>query len=213
MTPQSTSTFTQRERAQLCNLFDTLGPAASTLCAGWTTLDLAAHLVTRERRPDAAVGIVLKSAHGWTEKVENGKSKEGLQKLVGLIRKGPPKYTPFGLLDATLNTIEFFVHHEDVRRAQPSWQPRTLSDADEDDLWKNIKRGSIYLFKKVPVGLTLRRPNGVAISVKSGEPKAILEGPPSELILYLLGRKEHSLVEFGGEAAAIAALKGARFNI
>lgn len=94
MTPQSTSTFTQRERVQLCNLFDTVGPAAPTLCAGWTTLDLAAHLVTRERRPDAAVGIILKSAQGWTEKVQNEKRQEGLQKLVGLIREGPPNTRP-----------------------------------------------------------------------------------------------------------------------
>ncbi len=41
----------QRERAELCDLFDELGPDAPTLCGDWTTADLAAHLVVRERNP------------------------------------------------------------------------------------------------------------------------------------------------------------------
>ena len=40
-----------RERAQVCLRFDELGPDAPTLCEGWTTFDLAAHLVVRERNP------------------------------------------------------------------------------------------------------------------------------------------------------------------
>src|SRR5882762_622635 len=36
------------ERRELCDLFLELGPDAPTLCEGWTTLDLAAHLVLRE---------------------------------------------------------------------------------------------------------------------------------------------------------------------
>src|SRR5215467_11727435 len=50
--------YARDERAALCALFDETGPQAPTLCAGWRTADLAAHLVLRERRPDAAVGIL-----------------------------------------------------------------------------------------------------------------------------------------------------------
>ena len=47
------------ERLALCELFVQVGPDAPTLLGEWTTRDLAAHLVVRERRPDAAAGIVV----------------------------------------------------------------------------------------------------------------------------------------------------------
>ena len=47
------------ERAALCDLLDELGPDQPTLCEGWQTRDLAAHLVVREHRLDAAPGILL----------------------------------------------------------------------------------------------------------------------------------------------------------
>ena len=40
------------------NCFDETGPDGPTLCEGWQTRDLAAHLVLRERRPDAAAGVM-----------------------------------------------------------------------------------------------------------------------------------------------------------
>src|SRR5262249_60545235 len=45
--------------AALCDTLERVGPAAPTLCEGWTTADLAAHLVVRERKPLAGPGIVL----------------------------------------------------------------------------------------------------------------------------------------------------------
>ena len=56
----------QTERAALCELFAEVGPDAHTLCGEWTTRDLAAHLVVRERRPDAAIGIIVSKAAGYT---------------------------------------------------------------------------------------------------------------------------------------------------
>ena len=53
-----TLNFAQIERQDLCTLFEDLGPDVPTLCEGWTARDLAAHLVVRERRPDAALGIL-----------------------------------------------------------------------------------------------------------------------------------------------------------
>ncbi len=38
----------EREREELCDLFLELGPEAATLCEGWTSTDLAAHLVLQE---------------------------------------------------------------------------------------------------------------------------------------------------------------------
>ena len=48
-----------RERNELADLLDQLGPDAPTLCEGWNTADLAAHLVVRERDPRSAPGILL----------------------------------------------------------------------------------------------------------------------------------------------------------
>jgi len=36
-----------QERAALCDTLEQYGPDAPTLCTGWMTLDLAAHLVAR----------------------------------------------------------------------------------------------------------------------------------------------------------------------
>ena len=49
-------TAASRERAALVTTMRAVGPDAPTLCGDWTTRDLAAHLVLRERRPDAAPG-------------------------------------------------------------------------------------------------------------------------------------------------------------
>ena len=46
--------FSDSERQLLADLFLEVGPEAPTLCAGWTTTDLAAHLWVREHRPEAA---------------------------------------------------------------------------------------------------------------------------------------------------------------
>ena len=57
---QDGAPLSQRERWALCDLLTELGPDSPTLCAGWRSADLAAHLLTRERRPDTALGAVEK---------------------------------------------------------------------------------------------------------------------------------------------------------
>ena len=69
--------FARDERIALCDLLDETGPEAPTLCEGWRTLDLAAHLVLREHRPDAALersrsGIEGDFAHFYAGDVGNG---------------------------------------------------------------------------------------------------------------------------------------------
>ncbi len=105
------------------------GPDAPTLCGDWTTRDLAAHLVLRERRPDAAAGILISQLAGYTAR----KQKELTERtewpdLLELVASGPPLYSPLKLLDPLVNTTEMFIHHEDVRRAASGWQPRKLDD-------------------------------------------------------------------------------------
>ena len=58
-----------KERAALCDTFDKYGAEAPTLCEGWLTLDLAAHLVAREARSDAAIGLVIPAFAGHLQRV------------------------------------------------------------------------------------------------------------------------------------------------
>ena len=107
----------QHERATICDLFSELGPEAPTLCKGWTTADLAAHLVVRERRPDSGPGIVWPRLAGYTDKVRlAARDRSSYEELVESVRTGPPKL--LRPVDGPMNTIEFFIHVEDVRRAQ-----------------------------------------------------------------------------------------------
>ena len=55
--------------AAMCDTLEKFGPDAPTLCEGWTTLDLAAHLVAREARADAAIGLVVPALAGHLQKV------------------------------------------------------------------------------------------------------------------------------------------------
>src|ERR1700743_2358756 len=66
-------TYARDERLALCALLDRTGPDAPTLCEGWRTGDLAAHLVLREHRPDAAVGIMGGPLAGPPRRGEGGR--------------------------------------------------------------------------------------------------------------------------------------------
>ena len=57
-------THSSAERAALADALTAAGPHRPTLCDGWTTTELAAHLVTRERRPDVTVSVMLPGLSG-----------------------------------------------------------------------------------------------------------------------------------------------------
>ena len=48
-------TFDTRERSNLCDLLDELGPDAATLLTPWTTRDIAAHLYLRESQSTVTI--------------------------------------------------------------------------------------------------------------------------------------------------------------
>jgi uncharacterized protein (TIGR03085 family) len=117
----------QRERAALVEILRAVGPDAPTLCEGWTTRDLVAHLVVRERRPDALPGLVFRPLASYTARVQNRLSTSTKwEDLVELFASGPPVLSLFKVLDPLASIHEMFVHHEDVRRAQTGWEPREL---------------------------------------------------------------------------------------
>jgi uncharacterized protein (TIGR03085 family) len=194
-----------RERRALADLLDELGPDAPTCDEGWTTAHLAAHLVTRDRRPDALpgygtemlpVGALLSR---WSHTVEDRlRESTPYAELVRRVRSGPPPWLPFGWprIGRMVNTTEFAIHHEDARRAQPGWEPRALARADQDQLWRAVgllARGSARRHRG---GLRLRRTDtGAERTVGGSSPSATVAGEPLELLLWASGRQRFARVE------------------
>lgn len=215
----NTRTWAQSERQGISDLFVELGPDAPTLCGDWTTRDLAAHLIVRESRPDAALGIVAKPLAGWGARVQDRASERPWDELVSAVRQGPPKISLFSLpkADEMLNTGEYFIHLEDVRRAAPDWTPRELPAKFRNTLW-NIaaKRGSM-LFRKAPTGVVLERTDGSEgldqKVVRKGDKSVTISGPAAEILLYSFGRRDHALVTISGDPDAIRALNNTDLSV
>jgi uncharacterized protein (TIGR03085 family) len=206
----------RREREALCDLFLQVGPDTPTLCGEWSTRDLAAHLVVRERRPDAAVGIVTRVGAGYSEKVRLKEADRPWDELVSRVRTGPPVTSPMrlGPIDRLANTVEYFVHHEDVRRGSEPWAPRTLDEDLVADLRKALGRMAKLLVRKAPGGLVLQPTDGGdPIVAKKRDPSVTVTGPVGELVLFVYGRQAHSRVELSGPPDLIEATRAARFGI
>ena len=202
------TSLARRERAALTDLLDCVGPDAPTLCEGWSTRDLVAHLLVRESSP-AGVGNVVPALAGWADRSQRSLARQDYTRLVQHVRSGPPLWSPLRIhqLDVATNTTEYFVHHEDVRRAAPGWQPRQLDPADQATLWKAARRQASFLLRGAGLGVELRTPDGRQAQVKEGSPSVALVGEPAELLLYLYGRGEQARVELRGDPGAVAVFR------
>ncbi|MGW0700556.1 TIGR03085 family metal-binding protein [Streptomyces sp. NPDC002867] len=209
------STHAKRERLLLADVLEAAGPEAATLCHGWTTRELAAHVVMRERRPDAAGGILIKALKDRAERIQAEFAAKPYDELVLMIRTGPPRMSPYAIkqVDEAANTIEFFVHAEDVRRAQPDWAPRDLDKVFENVLWSRLEKGARLLGRRSPVGLVLRRPDGRTAVAHRGTPVVTVTGEPGELLLFAFGRQDATRVDLEGDKDAIARVREAQLGV
>jgi uncharacterized protein (TIGR03085 family) len=199
----------QQERSTLCDLFVELGPDAPTLCEGWVTADLAAHLVVRERRPDSGPGLVWPRLAEYTDKVRRStRDRMSWEALVESVRRGPPLF--LRPVDGPMNTIEYFIHVEDVRRAQDGWEPRAISRELADALWKRVGPGGMA--KKVGATVVITSP-GRADKQGGTGPLLTLAGDPGELTMFGAGRQRATRVEITGHAALADQLRSARLGI
>ncbi|MBB1242879.1 TIGR03085 family protein [Streptomyces durbertensis] len=199
------STHAARERRALADLLEEAGPDAPTLCDGWTTRQLAAHLVVRERRLDAAGGIVIKPLQARLERVQAEFAAKPYPELVGMFRAGPQRLSPFSLkqVDEASNVVEFYLHGEDVRRARPDWKPRELDPVFSDALWRRLESAGRLYGRKSPVGLVMRRTNGQTSVLRKGIPVVTVTGEPGELVLYASGRQQVAQVRAEGDEVAV----------
>jgi len=206
----------QAERLALCDLFLKVGPDAPTLCEGWATYDLAAHLVIRERKPLSGPGLVMGGAAArLTARIlTRAKQTHSYSELVSLVRRGPPLVlAPF---DRAMNLTEYFVHHEDVRRGGGDTTPRSGAEAAqvEEALWQMLHRSAKFMTRPVKaIGIDLVRPDGEVIHARPGSPLATITGAAGEIVLRLSGRGDAARVEVGGASDAVAVVRDAGFGI
>jgi uncharacterized protein (TIGR03085 family) len=209
------------ERTALADALTDAGPQGPTLCDGWTTTELAAHLVTRERRPDAFAGVMIPALSGWSDRVRGKYSTRPYSALVSAIRTGPPFTSMMAIpsVDRRANLVEHFVHCEDVRRAKPNWTPRDLPAERQDALWERLSMFGRVLLRQSPVSVTLRTPDGrnkqmINRSVAGVATEGIeLVGAPAELTLYTFGRKDQAQVQLEGPDDAVSAFRALSLRI
>ena len=205
----------QTERAALCDTALQVGEDQPTLSGEWTVKDLVVHLLVREGSP-AAVGILVKPLEKVLDLEMRRVGRQPFNVLVERLRQGPPVWSPYAVprLDATLNTLEYFVHHEDIRRAQPEWTARDLDADTEKLLWAMVRTGGKGLTRSAPVGVTIENATtGSRAVLKAGEPSVVVRGIPSEVTLFVFGRKQQAHVELIGDEADVALLRGTSLGI
>jgi uncharacterized protein (TIGR03085 family) len=193
------------ERALLCDLLAQVGPSMPTLCEGWDTHHLAAHLWGREANP---VRQVLSAVPALGDRsVSNVVAHRSFADLVDAVRNGPPRWSLFGVarLEPLLNGAEFFIHHEDVRRAAPGWEPRELPTWAQDQLWKRVTGFAKLAWRRKPTALSLvRTDTGERFHTSKGDGEVVITGLPGEIGLYLSGRRTAAKVDVSRDQAGAA---------
>lgn len=205
--------FAQMERQALADLFLAVGPDAPTVNEGWTTRDLAAHLVVRERRPDAGPGIWLPVLRGYSERVRLRLAARPFPELVEMVRQ-PPVWSPLSnpLTDEVANLMEFFIHHEDVRRAQSVWQPRDLPPGEQAALWKRTAALSRLRLRRFGGAVRVVADGYGDVTTGGGGEPVLISAPPGELVLFLTGRQRVARVEIDCPAELEERLRNAGFG-
>lgn len=212
--------FVEPSREVLAETLLAAGPHAPTLCEGWETRHLAAHLYLREHRPASALGFFVKPFAAKTAKAMDtvaarASTSEGYAKLVKSFRSGPPLLSPMQIksVDNSANLVEYFVHTEDIRRAGDRWAPRALDSEYSEALWSELLKRAALLYRGVDVGIILVRPDGPRHVAKRAAVSVAIVGEPCELLLHAHGRTQQALVMFEGQADAVALLESADIGL
>jgi uncharacterized protein (TIGR03085 family) len=206
--------FARVERSALADLLTEIGPERPTLCEGWHTRDLAAHVVVRDRRPDAAAGAMIKALAGHTDRVRDGAAARPWDMLIHQLRN-PPRFSLAGIgpLDRLTNTTEFFVHHEDARRAQPGWTARPLDDRLGKTLAGQIKLSAKLSLRRFPARIAITMPGYPPLVAGAGGEPIEIAGDPGEMTLFLMGRQSAANVTLTGAGPLTDKLRTAKLGI
>ncbi|MFI7588932.1 TIGR03085 family metal-binding protein [Spongisporangium articulatum] len=198
-------THSALERSNLADAMLSAGPDSPTLCTGWTVSVMAAHLVTREWRPDVAAGNVIPPLSGWMDRETHRYARgHDFEKTVAKFRSGPPLlgWSNLPKIDANLNLAEFLVHHEDVRRGSGDWEPRELPDDLNRRVWATAVGAGRFFLRRAGFPVTLEWASaGKSRTIGKGEGGVVMRGEPLELLLFTYGRRGAADVELDGPEA------------
>ena len=207
-------TWHQLERSALAQALADAGPDAPTLCEGWRSRHLAAHVVLREHAPLVAAGVLVPALAGHGERViselaSTATAPTGYAELVGRVAAGPPPWSPMSWAGEAINLLELFVHTEDVRRGAGQVTPLDLAPAHEQALWHRLVRAAPLLYRTARVGIVLVVPGGPRRAVRSARGDAgtvVVRGDVGELLLHAFGRGDAARVHVLGDPLDVAAL-------
>lgn len=219
----------RNERESITELLGSLSPEewqASTLCEGWTVLDLAAHMVAREDKPLKYIAGTVTSGKIGPEpqSLLRRVRSRGPQSLLRALRAGPPLIYRLPGPAAIGNLIENWIHNEDLRRGGLN-RPRVTPPETQQALWSTLHVLGRVMLRGVRTSgiVALVRPEGKAMAFRVGdamprkadpaEASVRMLGEPGELVLFLLGRKQAAQVTFEGDAALIKALRTTEMKI
>jgi len=202
------------ERHALADSLLAAGAAAPTLCEGWDVSDLAAHLVVRDRRPDATAGMFLPPLAGHLDRVSSDEAAAGLDVMVERFRSGPPPWSPLRLpgVESVANLAEFVVHHEDVRRARGD-SPRTDVAELQEAVWSQLPATGLMTLARTRVPVVAVHTDGRRRVLWRGPHPVVLVGEPIELLLLLFGRRDVAHVEIEGPSLSVTRFREATLGI
>ena len=148
---------------------------------------------------------------GLTERAMARAARKPFPEMVAKLYDPGSRPTGCRGVERLTNTLEYLVHHEDLRRAQPDWEPRDLSPADEDELWKLLPGSAKLATRKAAVPIVVRRSDrpGKEATVRRGDDPVVVTGRPSELVLFFFGRTELRDVSVDGPQEAVSRLQDA----
>jgi uncharacterized protein (TIGR03085 family) len=184
-------------------------PDAPTLCAGWTTRHLCAHLVQRDHALLRNIWDQVTTKAPGEERfmrrlVDDARSPEGYAALVDRFAEGPSRHSLMARFDEALNLVEYVVHHEDLRRGSGPVPPRDLPTAELDEVWRRASPVLKRAYRKAPVGVELAPDGGAVIPVRGGPSAVTLAGPPIDLLLHAFGRRGAADVRIDGSPDGVS---------
>ncbi len=209
------------ERATLAHALREAGPDAPTLCEGWASRHLAAHVVLRESAPLVAAGAAVRPLHARAERAvthlaDRSADPAGYAELVDRVERGPSRWSPMAHVGDAGNLLEFFIHTEDVRRGAGPVPPLELEPAHVEAIWSRLARQAGLLYRQARVGIVrvvpggprraLRRPRGDAGTV-------VLRGQVGEIALHAFGRQGAARVDVLGDPADVELLQRSRTGV
>lgn len=198
----------ETEREAMVRTLHAADPQAPTLCEGWNVSRLLAHLIVREERPWRMAGDTVRrdkpgQEHSLDPLAAQAGTETGYRELVDRFAAGARGFSPVRWGGDAVNLLEFFVHHEDIRRGTGEAEPREMPEGELLELRRRLPLMARMGYLRSPVGVVLQLPGGEQARVRRGDPAVTITGPVTELALHAMGRRSAAQVEISGAPGCV----------